>query len=321
MPTLLNIGLLTYIVLFFGMGVGLSMQSAGWLNGLGMLATIHSLVLSAAATHELIHGNLFKQRWANGWAGRLMTHLNGACYPPYEDLVQHHLNHHIYHADFVPFDIAAFFKSLPPSLCRLCVFLEWAYFPLFEFVMRWRLVLAPFIDPEKSHQRWRTLWLLIYRGSLFALLGWSSPKALVLYGIAYICFVNLMRFADAFHHTYDYVVMGTAIPKRDRLYEQAHTFSNLVSIRYPWLNLLYLNFGYHNAHHHDMRCPWYRLPQLNQSLYGSNAKALLPLPQLINNYHHFRLERLFDDQGIVTEEANCLTTFTGGIGVSFLTPP
>ncbi|MEO0456909.1 MAG: fatty acid desaturase [Cyanobacteria bacterium P01_A01_bin.114] len=321
MSALLNVGLVVYIVLAYGLSIGLLLQPSWVLNGLGLLGVIHSLVLSAAATHELIHGNLFKPRWANGWAGRLMTHLNGACYAPYEDIVQHHLNHHIYHADFVPFDIADFFKALPQPLRQVCVVLEGLYFPLFEFVLRGRLLLAAFLNPEKAHLRGRTLLLLAYRGSLFGLLGWVSPRALVLYGIAYVCFVNLMRFVDAFHHTYDYVVMGAEIPKRDRIYEQAHTFSNLVSIRYPWLNLLYLNFGYHNAHHHDMRCPWYKLPQLNQRLHGNDPKMLLPLPQLIGNYHQFRFDRLFGGQGAVDDQVTELAAFTGGIGVSFLTPP
>ena len=321
MPALLNGGLLTYIVVAYGLGIGLLLRPSGWLNGLGVFVLIHSLVLSAAATHELIHGNLFKQRWANGWAGRLMTHINGACYAPYEDVVQHHLNHHIHHADFVPFEIADFFKSLPQGLRRWVVFLEWAYFPLFEFVLRGRLMIAAFWSSEKAHLRYRTLLLLLYRGSLCVVLGWVSLKALVLYGVSYVCFVNLMRFVDAFHHTYDYVIMGADIPKRDRHYEQANTFSNLVSVNYPWLNLLYLNFGYHNAHHHDMRCPWYRLPTLHRELYGEGAKSLLPLPQLMSNYHQFRLDRLFGGQGRVDNGVDELAAFTGGIGVSFLTPP
>lgn len=326
MALLLNCSLLTYTLLAYGLGIGLLVQLPWILNLLGALLLLHGLVLSALATHELIHSNLFKQHWANGVAGRLMTHLNGACYAPYADLVQHHLNHHIHHADFVPFEMGAFFAALPPWLRRVCVALEWAYFPWLEFWLRWRLMVAAFTNPEKAPFRGHTVLLLLYRGGLFALLGWVSPKALVLYGLVYVAFVNLMRFADAFHHTYDYVVMGAEFPKRDRVYEQTHTFSNVVSKRYAWLNLLYLNFGYHNAHHHDMRCPWHQLPQLHQRLYGDEAKQLLPLPQLVSNYHRFRLDRLFGGQSQVAAAAmaemkdGCLD-FTGGIGVSLLTPP
>ncbi len=70
-----------------------------------------------------------------------------------------------------------------------------------------------------------------------------------------------------------------------------------------------------------MRCPWYKLSELHERLYGNELKNLLPLPQLISNYHQFRLDRLFGGQGEVTEDATEIAAFTGGIGVSFLTPP
>ena len=40
---------------------------------------------------------------------------------------------------------------------------------------------------------------------------------------------------------------------RDREYEQMNTYSNVTSLRHPWLNLLLLNFPYHNAHHEPPR--------------------------------------------------------------------
>lgn len=322
-PTLLNSLVIGYLGVIYLLGVGLLLIHSWQLNIVGVIFTIHSLVLSAVLTHELLHDNIFKQRHLNILFGKIVTHINGACYAPYEDLVEHHINHHIHHADFVPFDIAQFFEDLPKPLRYFFVALEWAYFPLFEFVMRWRLIVAPFKDPAKNHLRGRTLGIMVYRGSLALIVGLISWPALVLYAFAYICFVNFIRFADAFHHTYEYAIAGEEIIKRDRVYEQANTFSNLVSYNHPWLNLLYLNFGYHNAHHHDMRCPWYRLPELHQSLYGEEAKNLLPLSKLISNYHRFRIARLFGGQGDVNSEdqSNLIATFTGGIGVSLLTPP
>jgi fatty acid desaturase len=50
----------------------------------------------------------------------------------------------------------------------------------------------------------------------------------------------------------------------DRVYEQAHTFSNPLSLRHPWVNLFVLNFGYHNAHHAKPTTPWFRLPALHR---------------------------------------------------------
>ncbi|MGB8699226.1 MAG: fatty acid desaturase [Thermosynechococcaceae cyanobacterium] len=192
-----------------------------------------------------------------------------------------------------------------------------------EIALRWRIILAPFFEKDKRPLLWRNLSFMTYRTALFALLGWYSPKALLLYVIAYIAFVNLMRFADAFHHTYEYVIMGQPIPKRDRIYEQAHTFSNLVSTRFPWLNLLFLNFGYHNAHHHNMSTPWHELPKLHQEVFGDTPGGIMPLPTLVWNYHKFRLKRLFSEQGEAKLETtqSVLDAFTGGIAVSFLTPP
>ena len=320
-PAVLNSSLITYIGVVYLVGVGLLFSHNWLLNIIGVILATHSLVLSIYLIHELLHDNIFKQRNLNSLFGRILTHLNGACYAPYEDLVKHHINHHIYHTDFVPFETAQFFRDLPKPICYLFVALEWAYFPVFEFVMRWRLIIAPFIDPQKRHLRWRTLGIMAYRGSLAAIATLISVKAVLLYFLVYICFINLVRFVDAFHHTYEYAISGAEIIKRDRVYEQANTFSNFITPKYPWLNLLYLNVSYHNAHHHDMRCPWYRLPELHQSLYGNETKNLLPLSQLVSNYHRFRIARLFGGQGDVEVENTEITAFTGGIGVSLLTPP
>ncbi|MEM8809354.1 MAG: fatty acid desaturase [Cyanobacteria bacterium P01_G01_bin.38] len=131
-----------------------------------------------------------------------------------------------------------------------------------------------------------------------------------------------MRFADAFHHTYEYAIVGQAFPQRDRTYEQEHTFSNLVSAKYPWLNLLFLNFGYHNAHHHNMSLPWHELPDLHHKLYAEKGGGLMPLPALVNNYYRFRIDRLFSGQGeAIVESDSAIASFTSGIAVSFLTPP
>lgn len=322
-PTILNSLVIAYSIAIYLLGVGLLISHSWSLNTVGVVLTIHSLVLSTVLTHEFLHDNIFKSRNLNSLFGQIMTHINGACYAPYEDLVENHRSHHIDRVDVVPFDIATFFNELPKPIRYLFVALEWAYFPLFEFVMRWRLIVAPFKNPAKRHLRIWTLGIMVYRGCLASIIGLISWQALLLYFFAYVCFINLMRFADAFHHTYDYAILGEEFTRPDRIYEQANTFSNLVSDKYPWLNLFYLNFGYHNAHHHDMRCPWYRLPELHQSLYGDEAKNLLPLSKLISNYHRFRIARLSGDQGDVNTEnkRNAIASFTGGIGVSLLTPP
>ena len=321
-PLVKNVGALLYTFAMYSLGVILIVVQPWQFNVLGVILLVHALLLSATFTHEFIHGNIFRNRKLNAFWGQAMTHLNGACYATWDALVEHHFNHHLHHADFVGFDILKYLNTMNPLLRWVYIVLEWLYFPIFEFEMRWRVILAPFFEPTKRVLIWRSLGLMLYRTAAFALLGWVSWKGLLLYFLAYISFVNIMRFADAFHHTYEYAIVGQEFPKRDRVYEQEHTFSNLVSEKHPWLNLLLLNFGYHNAHHHNMSCPWHELPELHQKLYSEKGGGLLPLPRLVRNYHCFRLYRLFSGQGEATLEGEAtLNSFTGGVAVSFLTPP
>ena len=37
------------------------------------------------------------------------------------------------------------------------------------------------------------------------------------------------------------------VENRDRDYGQCNTYSNVISVNHPWLNLLTLNFGYHGV--------------------------------------------------------------------------
>ncbi|MBW4661874.1 MAG: fatty acid desaturase [Drouetiella hepatica Uher 2000/2452] len=317
-----NVGAIAYTLSIYCLGVVLIVLQSWQLNVLGVVLLIHAFLLTATFTHEFIHGNIFKDRKWNAFWGQVMTHMNGACYATWDALVEHHFNHHLHHADFVGFDILKYLNTMNPLLRLVYVILEWLYFPILEFEMRWRVILAPFFEPAKRSLVWRTFAFMLYRTAAFALLAWVSWKGLLLYFLAYVSFVNIMRFADAFHHTYDYAIVGQDFPKRDRVYEQEHTFSNLVSFKYPWLNLLFLNFGYHNAHHHNMSVPWHELPELHQKLYSEKGGGLLPLPRLVSNYHRFRLYRLFSGQGdAILESESALDSFTGGVAVSFLTPP
>ncbi|MCY7368903.1 MAG: fatty acid desaturase [Chamaesiphon sp.] len=312
-----------YVFMSYILGIALILSPSWQLNTLGVAAIVHSLAISTALTHEFIHGNIFKSRALNAWWGQVMTHFNGACYAPWENLVEHHFNHHLHHVDIVRFDVIKYLnQDLHPWLRSIYVGLEWLYFPLLEFEIRWRIIFDPLLDVRKQSLLGRTIGLMVLRTAVFGLLAWVSWKALLLYFLAYISFVNLMRFIDAFHHTYTYAVSGENFPKLDRLYEQTNTFSNLVSVKYHWLNLLFLNFGYHNAHHHNMSCPWHELPALHAKLYGDTDRGLLPLSQLIGNYHRFRIQRLCSSQGELNAIGKIdLDTFVGGVAVSLLTPP
>jgi fatty acid desaturase len=149
--------------------------------------------------------------------------------------------------------------------------------------------------------------------------------ALLGYAIAYWIMLQALFLADAFAHTYDaFFVTGQndEIPPhmRDKDYDVKHTYSNLISRKHPWLNLLNLNFGYHTAHHVRASVAWHNLPRYHTELYGDNEhEQILPYRQLFRTIHHNRLQRVFvEDYGQVGEGPRRADSFVGAHGVSFL---
>ena len=311
---------LAYVFGGYGVSLVLISASAWYWNLVGVGLLLHTLLWAAYFVHELMHGNIFRRPGDNEAVGQLLLFLTGSCYCRYRDLARFHLAHHKNRADFSPFSLAQFLQSLPKPILHLLIALEWLYFPAVNLLLRWLTILSPFLDHRRSDERFRTATLLLVRGSLFAALAWYSPRAVVLYFFVYLCFINLLRFVDCFQHTYKVFQFGQKIPQFSLEYEEANTFSNVISVRWRWLNLLLLNFGYHNAHHRVMRCPWYLLPKLDAQLYPDNYRQRVTLPQLVRNYHRFRIERLFNGQGSVSsgETGLELSDFVGGVGVSFL---
>ncbi len=312
-----------YALAGYGGGLSLILLANSWLNALGVILLSHSLVISAYLAHEFMHGNIFASRNLNAIGGNVVLWLTGGCYVSLQDLMKMHIAHHVNRVDYCRFDLAAYLTSLPVVVRSLLLGLEWLYFPALAFLVRLRSILAPFRLIERKNERWRVIVTFLIRASLFTLLGLVSPKALLLYFVAYIGTIHVLRFVDAFQHTYEVFAVGAPLPKRDRADEQNNTFSNVISQRYWWLNLLLLNFGYHNAHHELMKCPWHSLHELDKELYTGNETHYVTLPELLHNYHRFRLSRIFTGQGKAVDEKGDRQdeTFYGGIEVSFLVLP
>jgi fatty acid desaturase len=134
-----------------------------------------------------------------------------------------------------------------------------------------------------------------------------------------------MRFMDTHQHTYEIFetlegARGPEAKRFDAAFEQRNTYSNLVSRRHPWLNLLVLNFGYHNAHHARPTAPWYRLPALHRELYGDDIGPVLPFGNLLRAYHRYRVPRMLNaDPSDLDVRRDGGAGFIGVDGVSFLT--
>jgi fatty acid desaturase len=322
-----NLLAFAYMGLSYLGGLALIVQVNIGLNVLGVLSLTHGLVLSAYLCHELMHGSIFEDLKANTRLGSILVWLNGACYIPFSELARLHIGHHTDRVDFCRFDLVTYLNTLPAWQRRSLLALEWCYFPALAFLSRWRANLSPFWTAggmaERANLRQQVVLIFLVRLSLFGILGVVSVKALLLYLLAYIGMITVLRFMDAFQHTYEVVPLDGAMPKRDRTHEQTNTYTNLLSSQWQWLNLLLLNFGYHNAHHELMKCPWYALPELERDLYADQNSQRVPLLPLLRNYHRFRVSRISTGQGMTlnAQGERSLENFYGGIEVSFLVFP
>jgi fatty acid desaturase len=293
-------------------------------NVAGVLLTAHALVCSAYLLHDCAHHAACTTIRANDNVGVLMSWLNGSCLATYQGLKKKHLRHHTDRLDVVTFDYRAVLKAAPGWVRQSVLALEWAYVPAVELLMRGLIVVAPF-RYGSLRARVRMVLLIALRLAFFVALALISLRALLLYALAYLVFLHVLRFMDAFQHTYDVFVSRSlapapADPERDRQYEYEHTYSNLLSVRWPWLNLLVLNFPYHNAHHTQTSVPWHHLPSLHRSLFAGQGSQVIPSRTLLANYHRFRVARvLAEDYGAVQGDEARARGFIGAVGVSFLT--
>jgi fatty acid desaturase len=322
-PTLLVLG---YVSLGHALGLCLLTQAGIGSASLGVLLTAHSMVLAAYLVHEAAHMTLFRHPRHNAFLGEIMAFLCGAAYASFDRIRHMHLRHHRDRADVGRFDYKALLRQLPVPLRRAVYVLEWAYIPAIELIMQFQLLVRPFTNPVEHDRRGRVVGVLLARGALFTLLTViGGLRALALYALAWGLFLTVMHFFDAFHHTFDQYFVAddeekVSMEGKDREYEQANTYSNVVSVRWPSLNLLTLNFGYHNAHHQRAATPWYRLPALHRELYGEAGLQLMPLSELLRTFHRHRLRRILDeDYGAVGTGDRRADNFVGAHGVSFLT--
>ncbi len=316
---------ITYALSGYGVGLWLMTSSNILVALAATLWFAHALIIAAYLFHEFAHDTIFARHEINSRGGVLMTWLTGSCYARYEHLRHKHVRHHVDRADVISLDTKALVQSLPLPLQRFILLLEWCYVPAIELLMHAFVVFLPFLREERRAERKRVAIILLVRGIAFAALAYYSMQALLLYVAAYLVMVTVLRFADAFQHTYDaYAILaGDKVPDdklRDKAYEQANTYSNLVSVRWPLLNLLILNFPYHNAHHEQLAVPWYRLPALHRKLYGDGNGQVIPMSRLLLPFHRHRVKRvLSEDYGVVDIAAGRADGFIGAVSVSFLT--
>ena len=168
--------------------------------------------------------------------------------------------------------------------------------------------------------------VVLIRGAAFTAILVVSAKAALLYLLAYLLFMTVLRFMDAFQHNYEiHLTLDTpdapAPFRGDRDYEERNTYSNFLSRRWPWLNLLVLNFNYHNAHHAKPTVPWHQLPALHHDLYPTACPQQLGFLEQLRSYHNNRVARVLSPDYGSTNVRTALDEgrLVGANALSFLT--
>ena len=316
---------LLHVALAHALGIALLAQG-GWIPFLaGILLLAHGLVVAGYLIHECAHLVVFRKRDWNMRLGGLLSWLCGASYASFGRIQRMHLRHHGDRADVVCFDLKAYLRSAPAWLRNTVLALEWAHVPASEGVMHAQVMVRPFLEEGLHYERGRVIATAASRLAFFALLFAIGPWVLIGYGIAYLLFVKALFLADAFAHTYPFIVLEherSALDSsgRNAEWDARNTWSNLVSDRFPVLNVLNLNFGYHNAHHDRPAEPWYRLPEVHANLYPADSVKVMPYREVWRSFHRNRVRCILAEEETGPGEGpGRADGFLAVHGVSFLT--
>jgi len=326
-------GALAYALLAYGIGIAGLFQASWLVNAISTLLLAHGMTIAAYMIHECGHNTVFQRNADNARLGKFLTWFCGAAYGTYEDIRYKHFRHHVDVDDVVWFDYERFFQEHPVAL-RVIEALEWFYIPAHDLLMHFIMVFTSFIIPERRNQRARNVAVIAIRGSVFFALLWFYPKVAVLYAVAYMIMMTVLRFMDSLQHDYGYhLTLFSSEPsprKGDYAFEKEHTFSNPHSFDSEWVNGFTLNFGFHNAHHARPITPWWKLPAVHRELFGHDPADVIPFRSQLKIFHKYRVARI--NGGSADRDAADATAWgtgflaaaregrvTGGNAASFLT--
>jgi fatty acid desaturase len=288
-------GALAYALLAYGIGIAGLFQESWLVNALSTLLLGHGLTIAAYMIHECGHNTIFKQNADNARLGKFLTWICGAAYGTYEDIRYKHFRHHVDVDDVVWFDYERFFREHPVAL-RTIEALEWWYIPAHDLLMHFIMIFTSFMIPERRNQRARNLTVILIRGSIFLTLLFFYPKVALLYAVAYMIMMTILRFMDSLQHDYGYhlTLFSKETPPRkgDYVFEKEHTFSNPHSFDSEWVNWFTLNFGFHNAHHAKPITPWWKLPRVHHELFGDDPANVIPFWPQLTMFHKNRVTRV-----------------------------
>lgn len=288
-----------YVVCGYLIGFAGLFHSAWPVNLVATMLLAHAMIIAAYLIHECGHQLIFKRSRLNARLGRVMSWFCGAAYGTFEDMRYKHFRHHVDNGDVVWFEYEEFFAEHPLVL-RVTQAFEWFYIPAHDLIMHFIMMFTSFIIPERRDQRVRNVIVILIRGTIYIAVLVVFPKVAILYAVAYLLMLHGLRFMDSLQHDYPYTATlfryEQPAHKGDSDWEQEHTFSVPLSLRFAWVNWLTLNFGYHNAHHFNMNVPCYRLPALHRELTQDDPEFVIPLRSQLSLYHRNRVLRICNPQ-------------------------
>jgi len=289
-----------YAVVGYATGLYGLFVDSWWINLPAVLLLAHAMTIAAYMIHECGHNSVFLTNKNNARLGSLLNWICGAAYGTYEDIRYKHFRHHLDNDDSVWFEYDKFFRR-HPIITKITQFLEWFFIPAHDLIMHFIMCFTSFIVPERRDQRTRNVIVILIRGGIFLTILFVAPRAAILYAVAYMLMMNILRFMDSLQH--DYGANPTLFvenpPSRfgGRETEQQHTFSNPLSLQYDWINWVTLNFGFHNAHHARPTVPWYRLPAYHRELFGNDPERVIPFSTQFHIFCKYRVNRILHEGG------------------------
>lgn len=291
-----NVAVLIYIVIGYAAGiVTLICSDSIFMLSVATLLLAHCLCWSGYMHHELCHYSVFKELKWNVRVGRLLDWLSGACYWTFEELREQHIKHHVYKVDY---DIASdIMKRIQANriLEGTLLWSEYFYIPLHAYIVHWRSVLAPWWKSERKAMRCRTALIIVIRAIYFyTLYHLRGPSILVCYFLAGSISIQIIRFTDAFSHTYEVVPLDAPRKYLSKSYDMANTYSiefvtdrNMAAVVKLFAQLIhvgfFLNFNFHNQHHYATQRKWY---ELDSSIDESSHSALNNQVDVANEQEH-----------------------------------
>ena len=227
----------------------LSQPHGGALSLAGVVLLLsHARVVAAILVHDATHEAVARRGWRNTVAGTALLWVAGSpyCYVPHVQRV--HVAHHRDRADTVEFDYRAFVGRVW-GLRHAVLALEYCFVPATELLMHARTALAPLLWPDSQWHRLNSAVGLLALAKLYGHLHQrGGPFAVGLYTLSTCVLIHVLSYHDCFAHTYtvlDPKQRGYRAGPGDRgaAYEEANTYSTVLSATWPRLNVLTLNFG------------------------------------------------------------------------------